>query len=306
MSHVILPTPLAVVREDEGSAMADWLDAGLAAVSSLDVSQPVLATVAVSESALADSAFDSGGLLEALVDHVTSREDIDGAYVVVVQTKTPAHPFEASPDVIAAYLRLTNDLAGAGLSEVVVNYADVAGIACIGLGATMFATGPSTSLRRCNIEAYKDKGGGIPLPQYYSHRVGGEFSSETDMEELLAAGAVRRIRDLTEASAPLLAAWERGETAAQVAEWAESRNNLTAAHFHYILRMIQAGGRMKRVKRGSRRAALALGWIERTHANQMWVSRRLNRKKRKLVGRYTPVEEWGELFEDERDRYEDE
>ena len=147
-THVIIPAPLIAEREDEGELAGIWLDAGIRAARELDVTLPLLATVAIGEGVLNDAAFRDDGLIEGVVDHITSRGgEVDGVYIVIVQTRRPSHPFHASPEVIKAYLQLASRFRSAGLGEVIVNVADLAGLLACGVVATGFATGPSSGLR---------------------------------------------------------------------------------------------------------------------------------------------------------------
>lgn len=289
---ILLPTPLVDEREDEGASIGTWIDSGISAAQELEVAQPLLATVAVSEKALNEGAFESGGILEALVDQVTARSDLDGVYIVVGQTGGLANAFEIHDNVARGYFYLTHHFAEAGVQQIILNYADLAGLVSVGLGATGFASAPSGSLRILQLDAFKDEGGGIAVPWFYSHATASEYQTETHLNVLTAHRLLRRIADETDASAPLMDALRRGYTAGTLPAWAESQNNLTAAHLHYVQRMVAVGSSLRRKKRKNERREEILDWMESAEANALLVERRTGG-----VGRRPPLERWRGMVE---------
>jgi hypothetical protein len=288
-TSVILPAPLIEEREDEGGSLGDWIDAGLRMAEELETAQPLLATVAVSQKALNPAAFAGGGLLEAIVDQVTARGGIDGVYIVIAQTGTPSHSFETHIDVVRAYLQLARDFARAGAHQVITNFADLAGLLSIGAGATAFASGQSRSQRRLHVEGFCDDGGGIALPHFYSHRTASEYLTETDLDRVVEKRLVRRISDETEASASLIAALRRGESASALPNWAESQNNVQAAHQHYLQRLLLEGNRLRKA-RPSDRLDLLIEWLESAQGNLLVMDQRL--KLKTPIGHRPPLDRW--------------
>jgi hypothetical protein len=298
-TSIILPAPLVEEREDEGSSLGDWIDAGLRIVEELEVAQPVLATVAISQKALNAAAFAGGGLLEAVVDQVTARQGLDGVYIVVAQTETLSHSFEIRDDVAHAYLQLVRDFGRTGSYQIITNFADLLGLLSTGLGATAFATGQSLTQRGLYLEAFRDDGGGIALPHFYSHRTAAEYRTETDLDRIVEKKLVRRISDETNASAPLMEALRKGGTAGSLPNWAESQNNVQAAHQHYLERLYIEGDRLRRTRPGDR-LDLLIDWLESAEGNSLVVDRRTQAKP--PLGRRPPLARWRGLIEELADQ----
>src|SRR4051794_15671965 len=94
------------------------------------------------------------------------------------------HPLLAGEAVTRTYAHLTRAFANFGYEFVFVNFADVFGVACVGLGASGFVTGPTQSLRRLCLAGFLDDGGGLPLPHLYSHRAVAEFLPERELQRI--------------------------------------------------------------------------------------------------------------------------
>lgn len=292
-THIILPVPLLEEREDAGGLLGEWIDAGLRAAETLEVGQPLLATVAVAESTLNPHAFEDGGFLEAIVDQVTARPDLAGVYVVVALGGAGNHPFSTPPLALRAYLELSKRFHEAGVGTIITNFADLFGFVATGAGATDVASGSSQAQRRLCLAGFRDEGGGIAVPHYYSHRVLGEFASESDLNRIVERGLLRRIADETDYSADLLEALANGQTAADVPEWAEGKSNLRAAKRHFVARLIAEGTRFKALS-ANKRANAVQDLLEDASAQMMFITRRLGGT---TVGRYAPAERWLELFQ---------
>lgn len=270
-THIVLPTPLIAEREDEAQAQAEWIDAGLDAAADIDLGQPVVATIAVSESALNEASFQAGGFLETIVDQVTSRNGIRGVYIVLAQTQSH-HPLQPPDSVTHAYAYLTKAFSDYGYEFVFVNFADSFGVACVGLGATGFATGPSQSLRRLSLSAFQDDGGGLALPRLYSHPVAGEFLPDSDLSVIADRGLLGDIADKTVYSGDLFSALERTGDASKVQAWLESKNNIAAANKHLIARMISEGIHYGR-RTPDQRVARARRWLSEAVTKQKKMQR---------------------------------
>lgn len=260
-THLILPTPLIANREDEAAALGEWIDAGIAACQNLDVGQPKLATIAVDESILIDAVFEPAGFLDTVADQVTAREDVDGVYVLVVQTHA-RHPFLTESPVLRAYLWLCDAFSQANYRPIIVNFCGTFGQVCLAAGATDFASGPSHPTRRMSFEGFEESGGGRAVPKYYSNRTIGEYRTETDLDRIVSFDMFDVVRDATVYSEPLLAALDAGRTAASVPLWAESQNNLSESHFHFVARLFRSGAFYSRFGVAGRRTRIR-GWLER-------------------------------------------
>jgi len=272
-THILAPTPLIAEREDEAETAALWIDSALRAAANLDLGQPVIATVAISEGVLNDGSFNEGGFLDTVVDQVTSREGLGGVYIVVAQTQR-RHPLQAPEAVTRTYAHLTRAFANFGYDFVFVNFADAFGVACIGLGASGFATGPTQSLRRLSLAAMLDEGGGLPLPHLYSHPAIAEFLSEREVEVIARRNLLRRITDMTTYSRDLFQALNSGRRVADVPTWAESKNNIAAATKHFIARMVAEALEYSALT-PDERLTRATEWLDDAVVNQDHLIRRL-------------------------------
>ncbi len=290
---MILPAPLIRDREEEGTTLAAWLDAGLAVAAELEVGQPLLATVALSDATLNEDAFRPAGFLDSLVDHVTAREGLAGVYIVIAQAGVGVHPFQLPEPVRRAYLHLSKAFRDGGVEMIVVNFADVFGFACAAVGATDVASGPSQSTRRLNLNAFRDEQFGIAVPQYYSHRVIGEFKTETDLNRLVGAKLLRRVADGTPYSEDLLEAFREGRTAADLPPWAESQNNLGAAQRHLVSRLATEGAKFRKLTL-AKREILVRDWLEDAEAGVLYLRKRLNAP---VIGTTAPAASWLEQLD---------
>lgn len=81
-----------------------------------------------------------------------------------------------------------DDVGTGSVEMIAVNFADVFGFVCSAVGATDVASGPSHSIPRLNLNAFRDEQFGIAVPQYYAHRVIGEFKTENDLNRLVQGG----------------------------------------------------------------------------------------------------------------------
>jgi hypothetical protein len=219
-----------------------------------------------------------------------TREGLDGAYIVVAQDRAK-HPFEADHDVLRTYGHLTHAIRRSGLETVIVNFADVFGLACMALGATGIATGHSQSVRRLSFEGFADRQGGKAFPQFYSHRAMSEFYTEKDLDVIVARRLLGRVRDTTPFSENLMAVLGAGGFASQVAEWAESVNNVAQAHKHFIVRMLLEARAIERVPDSQRMNSIR-EWLEEAAATQAYLAERFARQDRQISGTVAPAQDW--------------
>jgi hypothetical protein len=291
-THIILPSPLIADREDEAQTQAEWLDSCLEAAQELEVGQPVLATVAVADSVLNAEAFNEGGFLDIVADQITARDGLDGVYIVIANN-VGDHPFRNSPAIQRAYLHLSSAFAARGYETVLTNFADVFGLVCLGAGATGFASGPSQSLRRLAISAFRDEGGGIALPHFYSHRVIGEFLSETELDRYVQRNLLRRIRDNTPYSVALMDALQAGRSASAIQGWAESQNNLATSQKHFLHRLSLEDQSLMAVSPADRLARVR-EWLEEAEAGMLLLKNRFGESV--APGAFAPADSWSTLL----------
>lgn len=289
-THILTPSPLIAEREDEAESCALWIDAALDAADELETGQPVIATVAVSEAVLNDASFKEGGFLDTVVDQVTSRNGLGGVYIVVAQTQK-RHPLAAPKVVTGAYAHLTRAFADFGYEFVFVNFADVFGVACLGLGATGFATGRSQGSRRLCLASMLDEGGGLPLPHLYSHRAVAEFLPEREMQVIAGRNLLEHVRDVTPHSEDLFQALDVGNQASTVPAWAENKSNVTAATKHLIARMTRVGRAYAKWSVDARLEKVS-SWLATATANQTAIVKGLANQLERTTPVYAPVDEW--------------
>lgn len=287
-SQIILPTPLITEKADEVQLQADWLDQGIKAAQELEAQQPLLATVAIDEKELANDSFSASGLLENIIDQVKSRDEIGGVYIVIVQTHWD-HPFHNSDLVVKAYLYLSRFF-GSIYDTVVVNFADLAGLACMGIGATSFSTGNSQNLRRLSFENFKERSGGKAYPHFYSHKSASEFLTEKELDKIRDKKLIRRIFDKTPHSQILMDTLIKGDSASALIAWAEGQNNLEAAQKHYIARIAQEHVKIRKLSLAERQNSIR-NWLEDADVNQVYL------ESKGINGTFAPAGHWLATFE---------
>lgn len=292
-THLILPSPLVAEREDEAESQAVWLDEALEASYELEVAQPLLATVALSDTTINDEAFSENGFLDTIVDQVTSREGIDGVYIVIMQSQKN-HPFESRLDVCKAYYYLSERFSE-HYETVLTNFADVFGLVCFAAGASSFATGQSHALRRLCIQNFLDESFGMSLPHFYSHASIAEPLSEADLDLLTARNLLRRIQDSTKYSSSLMRELKSGGTAANLPAWAENQNNTSAAFKHFITRLAKEGATLNQLDLDDRYDHIQ-NWLDSATANQLLIKKRL--KDRQIRGALAPADDWLTIVEE--------
>lgn len=293
-SMLLAPSPLVGPGPSHLSTFDAWLESGIGAWRDLDAGQPLLATIAILDTALDEAAFGPTGLLESVVDLVSAREELGGAYVVIAQT-TARHPFESQSAVVAAYLRLCKRLRECGVGIVVTNFCDLIGISCLALGATSSASGPSQSVRRLALAGFEDREGGGPLPAVYCHSSAAEFLTEDDIDAWKSKRFLRRVFDRTKYSESLYAAIAAGRPVASLPDWVQSKNNVTAAQHHYVERISTEVVRLSELPE-KRRLEQVEDWLETADQNQLYLEERLNVE---VKGTKAPVVEWSRLLENE-------
>lgn len=289
-TDILLPSPLISRRENGAATLGDWLDAGIEASADLEIPQPLIATIAISDSVLDPVVFETGGIIDAIADQVTAREGIDGAYIVVAQ-QAGEHPFDTSALVQRAYAQLTH-LLSAHYATVITNFSDVFGVVCVAAGASGFGSGGSYGTRRLSLNGFRDDGFGIALPHFYSHRAAAEFLSERQLSRIAAARLLRRVRDTTEYSRSLLEELARGGTAADVPQWAESRNNHQEAHRHFVARLALEGAETEEAATAAERLDQIEEWLEEADANRLYLQSQLGAE----IGRFAPTASWLEIL----------
>ena len=294
-THIILPCPAIREREDEAKIQADWLDEAIDAADELLVGQPLLATVAIWDTELKENSFKENGFLDTVVDQISSREGIDGVYMVIIQNNKD-HPFKMSPLITRAYFHLCNAFGKIGYDTIYPNFADVLGLICLGLGATDVGTGQSFKLRKMSITSFKDSAFGKSFPHYYSHKAMTEFRSGIDLQNIVEKKLVGRITDITPFSQSLINELRRPNgLASNLPSWVESQNNTTTAHKHFLYRLAKEVKRLNNMDIPSRQILLR-DQLESAAANTLFIKRRFG-KENKIKGNINPAEKWLDLYD---------
>jgi len=203
-------------------------------MADLNCEASLLATVPVAETMLTETAFENGGYLESLVDQVTARDGVAGAYILVDRASA-RHPFQAGINVLRAYLRLCVAFSIAAPSaEVLVNGVGTWGLPCVALGASGICVGPSQPGRRIASSGLQEQGGRGGVPRLYSHQLIAELTTEEQLSAAIDAGLLDVLRDETAHSEPLFQRIDAGGTAKDVQSWAATQNNRSASSNHYL------------------------------------------------------------------------
>jgi len=107
----------------------------------------------------------------------------------------------------------------------------------MGVGADAFATGYSTTKRRMSYENFKTTFGRA-YPKFYSHKLIGDFLSESDLNRITNNNLLTILEDdMTELSNNLYQALKNNKTASQVPEWREVQNHTKVAEKHRMLKI---------------------------------------------------------------------
>jgi len=293
-SYLILPSPLLTDIADDGILLAHWIDAGLRASQECGLEVPVLATIPVDESILTDTFFAPYGFLDAIVDQVTARDGIHGTYILVNQSNA-LHPFRMPQSVARAYIELVRRLASAGQEQILVNFADVLGAVCLGVGASGFASGESQSRRRLSLKGLIDVAMARRFPRYYSHATISEFYPETDLDKIVERGLLRQVSDPSPYSRRLLEALAAGRSASEIGSWAENVSNDHTSRRHFLFRLIQAEDELSREATSSSRLTSIRNWLEDATMRRLYIDTRLEGET--LKGDAAPTEDWVRLLD---------
>lgn len=290
-TSLILPTPLVVDKNDHFQVQAEWLDRSLEFLAKSKNNLPVLATISIDESQIGEDCFFPNGLFSTIVDQISSR-DINGVYLVVAQTHK-GHPFHSSKITNKTYLYLTKKFHEANIEEIVVNFADIFGIACIAAGASLISIGMSQASRRLSLKNFEESGGGgKSFPRFYSNKTIGEYLSESDLQHITKHQLLRRIEDRTVHSASLIDALKNGQSAATVPEWAESQNNTSAAYKHFVQSLLAF---TQDIASATNRKNKIVEWLEDARMMQADIEKTV---RKTFPDKLAPVQEWINLIKD--------
>jgi hypothetical protein len=285
-SRVILPATL-VRGPDDMDTYIEWLDTGLRVASGKPIGS--LAAVPLASSACAS-------VLEQMLDVLSSRDELTGIYVTVESTTTSRYLTDR--DAVRALLELSFHLGHRAGVEVVVNFADLFGLACLGAGAAKFATGYFGKDRQLNLADFVEgEPGGGAYPRLLSVASCCRFRSGRDL------GAIRDnhllgqfVGDQTEASRPLLDALSAGREAADVPGWAETSNNTALARSHLVELLVRAGNEVTEAGDLKAKAEWVFSWLQSAEMLCGYLQRRFSDDPLDEMGAWTGL--WRSVFED--------
>lgn len=266
-SRIILP---ATMISDPNTALdldMQRLDRAIEVASGL-TDRPLLASVPLLDQAVRYRAPMANQLVDALADHISVRDQLHGAYVLLA-SEAPPKVYVTDANAAGAVLRLVQLVGSMAHKEVVVNFVEALGIVACTLGASAYATGYSRKDRRMSFIDLKGTGG-RQLPKFYSSSLCMDLYPQRDMERRLVPRRLLRFveGDATPAGDPLIQALRDGRPADDVAAWAETPNNTGAAQAHYVQRHKSSVGSVQT-------AEGALAWIQDAEMQWQYVSRRL-------------------------------
>lgn len=236
---LLLPSPLTTNPATNYSAELQWLDSGLDIASRAAPNVARIVTVAISDTCLRGMRPGDNGLIDAIVDQVTSRAP-EGAYLVLEEANEDGY-YCTHPNTVGAVLRIIHGLKLGGIRRVVVSFAGTAGLLALAVGADTWSTGWYRGERRLRLVDFEQQEGRA-VPAYYSHNLAGEFHLESDLDRATRAGFLSRIADVTVASEGLVRALERGASTSAVPDWQYRQSNVAASIEHFLIVMSRETG----------------------------------------------------------------
>jgi len=292
VTHLIAPAPLAHDAEDQFSTQLKWLEAGLEEGS---YDAPLLATVALQDHLLSCQEPESNITLQAILDYLTASE-YDGAYLVVL-SDAPSSMRLTDRRIVKSLLYVCYITGTQYGKEVVVNFADDLGYACVATGATAFCTGYNVKQRRCCPSDYAEEDGAWgPFPRFYSHSLIGDFLAHTDLLKIREVRLLRLVRgDTTGSSRALIEALESGNDSTSVPAWRPTRNNVADAGLHRTALLQRVTHSLTEVEEQVQRHQRILEWLEEAEAHKALIESKL--ADNPLTEDFRHIRVWREAFE---------
>lgn len=236
---VVLP---ATLIQDPESRLVDELERLDTAiqVARSRTEKPLYASLPLADVLFLSRDPASNQLLDALVENLDAREDLEGVYIPLVQLSDPRERL-SHERVVGSMLRLAKLFGQKSRLKSIFNFIEVLGVACVALGAEGYASGYSTRHRRCTLADHRsDTSGGIAYPKFFSLQACMDFQvtdlkamAEHDLLHLLAL-------DRTGSSEPLFLGLEAGEEVETIAPWRPAANNVLTAKTHYFEQHVKA------------------------------------------------------------------
>ncbi|MBI9042913.1 MAG: hypothetical protein JEZ06_00420 [Anaerolineaceae bacterium] len=298
VNGLILPSPLTSDLESDYSIEMAWVDSGINVIPS-DNELPVYATLAISDTILTHRDPNKIELLEIIVDQLTSRPELDGVYIVLEQT-TPQSTYITGKRVAWGLLSLCHDLGIRGKLDVIVNFVNVFGFACVAAGAKSFGIGSSNKNKRLTFSDYLSRRGGPAFPKLYSHSLILDLFPKRDIEAKILKERLLRLvsRNRTDYSDSLFTALENGTDISLVPEWVESRNNTQYCKEHFFQRLKMAADEFNTEEN---KINYILTWLQDAERNSSYLAERFNSDP--LSADIRHIKTWRAAFEEYINQY---
>ena len=300
-SYIILPMPI-IENPDEGiDQFVRWIDLGSIEFKELrgeiENTQIPLVTIPLSDRLLHVNAPSANVTLQGIIDHLTSRPEVLGVYLVI--EKAPdSYERIISANVAWSVFHLTHILGIVQGLKVVVNFTEQLGLFALAAGATAFGSGYETKAQRCCLMDFVQRGGGGGLPHFYSLTTLCDYLPKRDILEKLVPKRLLDILSENEvpASANLFSALRADPSQRRLPpDWAEEINNVQAAQNHYIQLINTATEKLNELSSHPEKARQALTWLQRAEQNATYLNSRFEDDPLSDSGVHTRV--WCQAFE---------
>lgn len=292
VSKIILPNHLTCLPESDLASEMVWVDEGIKAASGID--KPFLATFAISDACLLHVDPSHNKLLEIAIDQFTSRDELFGVYLVVEHSRGESIRI-VNARTAQALLEFCYYIANSAGKEVLVNYTDTFGLACMAVGAKGFASGSTIKSKRLHFGDFVERGGGGAFPKFYAHSTICDYLPERDIERLREHHLLRLIKDdQTQASSSLFKVLNKGDSVRDIPEWKESINNLSGSRNHFIQRVRMAVDQMTG-KSDDEKKEIVLVWLQDAERTVNYLNERFSGEALYDDGRH--VKAWRSAFE---------
>ncbi len=295
---LILPAPMTRDPESDYTCETRWLDCGLNTIPP-GSNLPVYATLAVSDRSLMHRKPDESDLLNTIVDQITARTELNGVYIVLEQVVPSDSPYLLDSGVAWALLRLCYDFGVRSGLEVIVNYTDIFGLACMAAGATGFCSSINTKGKRLCPNDFEPREGGRAYPKFYSPSLILNLSPRDIAGKIAARRLLRFLSsDTTEYSSSLIDTIEAEQDIDQVEAWQERPNNVIAARNHFILSVIKL---TERLLASDDKISFVLSWLQNAERDTRYLAERLEAEPLGVDHRH--ISAWRTAFEKFLEQY---
>jgi len=304
VSRIILPVPLISEIDTPLEQTMRWVDIGhkefLALLDRTGNNYPLpLITLAISERLIQNQPPAENNFLQGIIDHVSSREEISGIYLVI-EKNTNISGRITNPYAAWSLFHMAHVFGVLCGKDVFVNFAEQLGLFALAAGAKGFASGYETKTRRCCLSDYVERGGGQALPKFYSLSTLCEYLPKRDLLDKIVPARLMHIfnSDKQPASKDLFLALNKNIVPGN---WRETRQNVLAANIHFIQRITGAVNELNSLTNQNEKIDLALNWLQIAERNNNYLSLRF--QDRPLSDQGIHIEAWRQAFENYIDEF---